>query len=149
MSSIKIPKFANIKHYRTMTKEKKNLAIVIIGKNKPSQKDQTKFLAIEEGINKEKNKTKKSRREAAVAKKARFNVLRIYRNKDEIFDEAIGLIRTAQQFNDSKRVMAWWYKVKNDVKKILSNKKEYNRAFREWKKKKTLKSQAKGVTAKA
>ena len=45
--------------------------------------------------------------------------------------------------------MAWWYKVKNDVKKILSNKKEYNRAFREWKKKKTLKSQAKGVTAKA
>ena len=38
-----------------------------------------RILAIEEGINREKNKTKKSKREAAVAKKARFNVLRIYR----------------------------------------------------------------------
>ena len=57
-------------------------------------------------------------------------------NKDEIFDEAIGLIRTAQQFNDSKRVMAWWYKVKNDVKKILSNKKEYSGHLENGKRKK-------------
>ena len=34
--------------YKTK-KEKKNLTIDIIGKNKPSQKDQIKFLAIEEG----------------------------------------------------------------------------------------------------
>ena len=43
-----------------------------------------RILAIEEGINQEKNKTRKSRRTAAVKKKARFNVLRIYRkNKDK------------------------------------------------------------------
>ena len=44
--------------------------------NDPQKK---RILAIEEGINKEKNKTKKSKRQAAIAKKARFNVLRIYR----------------------------------------------------------------------
>ena len=70
-------------------------------------------------------------------------------DKNEILDEAIGLIRTAQQFSESKRVMAWWSKVSPDVKKTLSNKKEYNKAFKEWKKKKTLKGQAKGVTSKS
>ena len=45
--------------------------------------------------------------------------------------------------------MAWWNKVSPDVKKTLSNKKEYNKAFKEWKKKKTLKGQAKGVTSKS
>ena len=48
-------------------------------KYKLSDPQKKRILAIEEGINREKNKTKKSRREAAVAKKARFNVLRIYR----------------------------------------------------------------------
>ena len=38
-------------------------------------------------------------------------------DKNEILDEAIGLIKTAQRFSDSKRVMAWWSKVKDDVKK--------------------------------
>ena len=47
-------------------------------KYKLSDPQKKRILAIEEGINREKNKTK-SRREAAVAKKARFNVLRIYR----------------------------------------------------------------------
>ena len=113
MSSIKIPKFANIKHYRTMTKEKKNLAV--------QGRKRIQLEWMKEEINE-------------------FYEAIYLGNKDEIFDEAIGLIRTAQQFNDSKRVMAWWYKVKNDVKKTLSNKKEYNRAFIEWKKKKTLKA---------
>ena len=41
-------------------------------------------MAIEEGIQQEKNKTRKSRRKAAAKKKARFNILRIYRrNKDK------------------------------------------------------------------
>jgi uncharacterized protein len=48
-------------------------------KYKLSDPHKKRILAIEEGINREKNKTKKSKREAAVAKKARFNVLRIYR----------------------------------------------------------------------
>ena len=50
-------------------------------KYKLSDPQNKRILAIEEGINREKNKTKKSRREAAVAKEARFNVLRIYQNK--------------------------------------------------------------------
>ena len=68
-------------------------------------------------------------------------------NKNEILDEAIGLIRTAQQFQNSKRVMNLWKKVSYDVKKVLSNKKDFNLAFIKWKHKKTLKGQAKGVTA--
>tara|TARA_B100000902_G_C27290329_1_gene906746 strand:+ start:1535 stop:1789 length:255 start_codon:yes stop_codon:yes gene_type:complete len=43
-----------------------------------------RILAIEEGINQEKNKTEKNKRDAAKMKKARFNVLRMYRkNKDK------------------------------------------------------------------
>lgn len=41
-------------------------------------------LAIEEGINMEANKTKKSRKKAAIAKKGRFNILRIYRRYKKI-----------------------------------------------------------------
>ena len=70
-------------------------------------------------------------------------------DENEILDEAIGLIRTAQQFSESKRVMAWWEKVSPDVRKVLSNRRKYNKAFIEWKRKKTLKGQAKGVTAKS
>ena len=122
MSNIKIPKFAVIKNYRTMTKEKKNLAV------------QGKKLIQLEWMKEEINE---------------FYEAIFLQDKNEILDEAIGLIRTAQQFSESKRVMAWWTKVKNDVKKALSNKKEFNKAFKEWKKKKTLKGQAKGVTAKS
>ena len=43
-----------------------------------------RILAIEEGIHQKKNKTEKKMREAAKMKKARFNVLRMYRkNKDK------------------------------------------------------------------
>lgn len=51
---------------------------------KLSDPQSKRILAIEEGINNEKNKTKKNKREAAIKKKARFNLLRIYRkNKDK------------------------------------------------------------------
>lgn len=62
-------------------------------------------------------------------------------------DEAIGLIRTAQHFSNSKRVIFWWKKVSPDVKKVFNNKKIFNKAFIKWKHKKTLKGQAKDVTA--
>ena len=45
-----------------------------------------RHLAIDEGIDREKKKTRKNIKKAALAKKARFNVLRIYRkykNKKE------------------------------------------------------------------
>ena len=122
MSTIKIPKFAVIKNYRTMTKEKKDLAV------------QGKKLIQLEWMKEEINE---------------FYEAIFLQDKKEILDEATGLIRTAQQFSESKRVMAQWCKVKNDVKKALSNKKEFNKAFKNWKKKKTLKGQAKGVTAKS
>jgi hypothetical protein len=44
-----------------------------------NQSNKKRRKAIDEGIKKEQNKTKKNRKSAAVAKKARFNVLRIYR----------------------------------------------------------------------
>lgn len=44
--------------------------------NDPSKK---RRLAIDEGIMKEKKKTKKNIKDAAKAKKSRFNILRIYR----------------------------------------------------------------------
>jgi len=122
MNTITIPKYAKIKNYRTMTKEKKNLAV------------QGRKLIQLEWMKEEINE---------------FYEAIYLEDKNEILDEAIGLIRTAQQFSESKRVMAWWNKVSPDVKKTLSNKKEYNKAFKEWKKKKTLKGQAKGVTSKS
>ena len=71
------------------------------------------------------------------------------RRQNEILDEAIGLIRTASTIFRIKKSYGMWNKVSSDVKKTLSNKKEYNKAFKEWKKKKTLKGQAKGVTSKS
>lgn len=120
MNTITIPKYAKIKNYRTMTKEKKNFA------NEGKKMYQLEWM--KEEINE-------------------FYEAIFLQNKKEILDEAIGLIRTAQQFSESKRVIAWWNKVYPDVKKVFSNKREYNKAFKQWKKKKTMKGQAKGVTA--
>ena len=39
-------------------------------------------------------------------------------------------------FSESKRVGHGEFQSFNDVKKTLSNKKEYNKAFKEWKRKK-------------
>ena len=120
MNTITIPKYAKIKNYRTMTKEKKKFA------NEGKKIYQLEWM--KEEINE-------------------FYEAIFLQNKKEILDEAIGLIRTAQQFSESKRVIAWWNKVYPDVKKVFSNKREYNKAFKQWKKKKTMKGQAKGVTA--
>ena len=43
-------------------------------------------LAIDEGIQQEKNKTKQSLKKAALAKKKRFNILRIYRRYNNVKD---------------------------------------------------------------
>ena len=69
-------------------------------------------------------------------------------NQDEaeILDEAIGLIRAAQQFSESKRVLFWWEKIYTDVKTVLSNKQKFDKAFVKWKKRKTRKKQALDVT---
>ena len=42
--------------------------------------------------------------------------------------------------------MNLWNKVSKDVKKVLLNKTEFNKAFTKWKIKKTKKNQAKDVT---
>lgn len=49
--------------------------------NKP---DRLRRLAIDEGIQKEAKNDKKNIRKAAISKKARFNVLRIYRRYSDI-----------------------------------------------------------------
>jgi len=65
---------------------------------------------------------------------------------EEIRDEAIGLIRTFQQFQDSKRVVSLWEKVRSDVFDVFPTHKIFVDAFVKWHKKKLQKNQAKGVT---
>ena len=118
MFSIIIPDYAKIKNYRTMTKHKKKSAVEGV------KKYQLEWM--KEEINE-------------------FYEAIYLENENEVLDEAIGLIRTAQQFSSSKRVMYWLEKVSSDVHKVLSNKKKFNEAFTVWKYKKTLKGQAKDV----
>ena len=109
MFSIKIPDYVKIKNYRTMTKKKKKMAV------KGVKKYQLEWM--KEEINE-------------------FYEAIYIKNENEALDEAIGLIRTAQQFSNSKRVINWWNKVSSDVKKVLSNKKNFKKAFKKWKYKK-------------
>ena len=88
-------------------------------KYKLSDPQKKRILAIEEGINKEKNKTKKSRREAAVAKKARFNVLRIYR-KNKKPDECRKLTKD-MRYIDKKYGLG-------ETKDICKTKKNYKKS---------------------
>ena len=120
MFSIIIPDYAKIKNYRTMTKKKKKMAV------EGAKKYQLEWM--KEEINE-------------------FYEAIYLENENEVLDEAIGLIRTAQQFSSSKRVIYWWNKVSSDVHKVFSNKKKFNKAFIKWKYKKTLKGQAKDVEA--
>ncbi len=79
-----------------------------------------RILAIEEGINQKKNKTSKDRKNAAKMKKARFNVLRLYRkNKDKN-----GCINLTQdmKYMDNK------YKLGN-TRNICGGKKSKKREF--------------------
>ena len=118
--AIKLPKYVKVNNYRTMTSEKKKLAV------QGSKIHQLEWM--KEEINE-------------------FYEAISLCDIIETFDEAIGLIRTAQQFKDSKRVMAQWVKVAPIVRKVLSNRKQFYAAFRKWKQHKSAKGQAKGVTA--
>ncbi len=100
-------------------------------KHKYKLKDPQKkrILAIDEGINSESRKTKKSVKKAAVAKKARFNVLRIYRknsNKKDCkkitkdmkyIDKKYGLGQTKDICNEKQKgggdliTVIYYYKV--------------------------------------
>ena len=68
-------------------------------------------------------------------------------NMEEIRDEAMGLIRTVQQFRDSKRVVALWKKVRRDVAQVFPTRKIFLETFAKWHAKKLAKNQALGVVA--
>lgn len=81
-----------------------------------------RILAIEEGIQHEKNKTRKSRRKAAIAKKARFNVLRIYRkNKDK---KGCRIITKDMRYMDKKYKLGKTKKICGGRKKKKTQKKK-------------------------
>jgi len=115
---IKIPDWVNIKNYRTMTDEKKNLAV---NGNKLYQ-----YEWMKEEVNEFYEAVKLA-------------------NNEEICDEAIGLIRTFQQFQNSKRVVALWKKVRKDVLLVFTTRKIFLETFNKWHIKKLKKNQAKDV----
>lgn len=115
---IKIPDWVNIKNYRTMTDEKKNLAV---NGNKMYQ-----YEWMKEEVNE-------------------FYEAVDLGNNEEIRDEAIGLIRTFQQFQNSKRVVALWKKVRKDVLLVFTTRKIFLETFTKWHIKKLKKNQAKDV----
>ena len=119
-TQINIPEWVKISNYRTMTDEKKNKAV--------------------DGY-------KKYQYEWMVEEINEFYEAASMKNKVELRDEAIGLIRTYQQFMDSKRVCKLWKKVKEDVKKVFPTKSIFLKSFKKWKIKKTKKKQALGVEA--
>ena len=112
MSSIQIPYWVNIVNYRTMTNEKKNLAV---SGNKNMQ-----YEWMKEEVNE-------------------FYEAIHLQNLEEIRDEAIGLIRTVQQFNQSLRVLAMWKKVKKDVASVVPTRKIFLETFSKWHEKKLAK----------
>jgi hypothetical protein len=66
---------------------------------------------------------------------------------EEICDEAMGLIRTYQQFRGSPGVVELWEKVRKDVAKVFSNRDLFESSFQKWHEKKLKKNQALGVSA--
>ena len=119
MNSVQIPAWANIVGYRTMTDAKKTLAS---NGNKVFQ-----YEWMKEEVNE-------------------FYEAIYLEDTEEIRDEAIGLIRTFQQFQGSKRVVSLWKKVRRDVLKVFPTHKIFVEAFVKWHKKKLQKNQAIGVT---
>lgn len=113
-----IPSWANIANYRTMTNKKKDLAV---SGNKIAQYE----WMIEE-VNE-------------------FYEAVHLNNPEEIRDEAMGLIRTVQQFGESKRVVALWMKVRKDVSVVFPSRAVFNDTFKKWHAKKLAKKQALGV----
>jgi hypothetical protein len=68
-------------------------------------------------------------------------------NKDDIEDEAMGLIRTYQQFGNVSGVLELWKKVRNHVLEVFSTRDIFDSAFEKWHVKKRKKNQAIGVTS--
>ncbi len=110
-----IPSWAKIVNYRTMTNEKKDLAVA---GNKNVQ-----YEWMVEEVNEF------------------YEAIHLH-DMDEIRDEAMGLIRTVQQFGGSKRVVALWLKVRDDVSRIFPTRKIFVETFNKWHKKKVAKKQA-------
>lgn len=116
---ITIPDWVSIDNYRTMTNEKKTHAV---NGNKLFQ-----YEWMKEEVNE-------------------FYEAIHLEDIEEIRDEAIGLIRTFQQFHDSKRVVSLWKKVRKDVVYVFPTHGIFIEAFGKWHKKKLQKNQANGVT---
>ena len=117
--NIIIPKWAKIVEYRTMTSLKKDKA------TNGDEKCQIEWMF--EEVNE-------------------FYEAIYLEDIEEIRDEAIGLIRTFQQFQDSKRVVSLWKKVRSDVLEVFPTRRIFVEAFVKWHNKKLQKNQAKGVT---
>ena len=113
-----IPSWVKIANYRTMTNEKKDLAVA---GNKNAQ-----YEWMVEEVNEY------------------YEAVHL-NNMDEIRDEAMGLIRTVEQFGDSKRVVALWDKVRKDVALVFPSRAVFNDTFKKWHTKKLAKKQALGV----
>lgn len=113
-----IPSWVKIANYRTMTNEKKDLAVA---GNKNAQ-----YEWMVEEVNEY------------------YEAVHL-NNMDEIRDEAMGLIRTVEQFGDSKRVVALWDKVRKDVALVFPSRAVFNDTFKKWHAKKLAKKQALGV----
>ena len=120
MNSVQIPAWANIVGYRTMTDAKKTLAS---------------------------NGNKAFQYEWMVEEVNEFYEAVHLGNVAEVQDEAMGLIRTVQQFHESKRVVAMWKKVRKDVAQVFPTRKIFLETFAKWHAKKRAKNQAEGVVA--
>jgi hypothetical protein len=118
--SIQIPTWVNIVDYRTMTDAKKTLAS---------------------------NGNKVFQYEWMIEEVNEFYEAVHLGDATEVQDEAMGLIRTVQQFHDSKRVVAMWKKVRKDVARVFPTRKIFLETFAKWHAKKRAKNQAEGVLA--
>ena len=118
---IQIPSWVSIVNYRTMTDAKKTDAVL---GNKLCQ-----YEWMKEEVNE-------------------FYEAVFLQNMEETRDEAMGLIRTVQQFQDSKRVVSLWEKVRNDVVSVFPTRKLFLETFTKWHEKKLKKKQAMDVAAK-
>ena len=116
---IEIPDWVTIVNYRTMNAEKK---VGAVSGNKLFQ-----YEWMKEEVNE-------------------FYEAIYLQDIEEICDEAIGLIRTFQQFKGSKRVVLLWKKVRRDVLLVFPTRKIFLETFLKWHKKKLQKNQAKDVT---
>jgi len=116
--NIQIQSWVTIVNYRTMTNEKKTLAA-----------DGNKLIQYE-WMKEEVNEF--------------YEAIHL-QDTEEIRDEAIGLIRTFQHFQKSKRVVALWKKVRKDVLQVFPTRQVFLETFEKWHQKKLKKNQAKDI----